>query len=370
MQNLRKHHAPTAITVFCLFVCLCGVVSKTAAQSWNAESTISTSADVIRLDPLAGNQDPPVITAISVSPMGDRLAAAGDDHAIRIVSLSDGSTLATLEGHTDWVQCIEYSPNGQWIASCGHDGALKVWDVSTNPKLHASKSVDHALLTIAFQDDESLFTAGFGNIIYQTSIRSLDLKTFSICECKDIRSLACSPNHQWLAIGGRDGVLRVKSTSSRTSAAEDEVAMPIHFDRIRSVHFSSDSQQITSVGEDRRVVQYDMPTRTVAVKVEIGGGKLLGLCQLTPQIYAIAGSDNSIRLFDSDEQRVQVKLVGHDGSVSILKKTENKIISGSFDTTIRIWDIDRAVSSISKSGRYLHPVAAQFEDSGAGDVVK
>jgi len=62
--------------------------------------------------------------------------------------------------------------------------------------------------------------------------------------------------------------------------------------------------------------------------------------------------------------------VGHDGSVSVLKRTQKHLISGSFDTTIRIWNIDQSIASIDKLGRYVHPVAAQFEDSGAANDIK
>jgi WD40 repeat protein len=96
----------------------------------------------------------------------------------------------------------------------------------------------------------------------------------------------------------------------------------------------------------------------------------MGLCQLAPHLFAIAGSDNTIRIFNDVDQQVQAKLIGHNGSVSILKRTNRHLISGSFDTTIRIWDIEHSVSSIDARGRFVHPVAAQFEDSGAAGDVK
>ena len=80
----------------------------------NASNVPSTPAvDVIRLSSLPSHDERPVVTAISVSPNGDILAAAGDDHAIRIVDLKSGKTTTTLTGHLDWVQCVEFSPNGQ-----------------------------------------------------------------------------------------------------------------------------------------------------------------------------------------------------------------------------------------------------------------
>ncbi len=342
------------------------------------------SIDVIRLSSLPSHNERPVVTAISVSPIGDVLAAAGDDHAIRIVDVKTGKTTATLTGHTDWVQCVEFSPNGQQLASCGNDGTLRIWSLDSNPKMISKKSVAHALMTLTYLNGESIYVAGFSNRIYRYDGEQRDLAIVHACDCRDIRSIVASPDRKWIAFGGRDGVLRLRRVDLAEqvpigvqdgarhldSTNENEIAVPLHFDRIRTLQFSEDGSQITSVGEDRRIIHYDLIHRMVVGKTEIGGGKLLGLCQLEPHLFAIASSDNTIRIFNDTDQQVHARLVGHDGSVSILKRTQKYLISGSFDTTIRLWDIDRAIASIDIQGRYVHPVAAQFEDSGAGVDVK
>lgn len=342
----------------------------------NLHSDTLLWVNVIRLECLPKHIEPPVVTAISVSPNGDVIAAAGDDHAIRIVDLTTGKTTATLTGHLDWVQSVEFSPNGLHLASCGNDGTLRVWSLGSTPKLISKRSVPHALLTLTFLNDDCIFAAGFGNRIYRYGGAQQELAIFHVCDCRDIRSIAASPDQKWIAFGGRDGVLRMRRTDmvedkyGLHSDPSNELAVPLHFERIRSLQFSNDGNQITSVGEDRRIVHFDVASRTVVGQTEIGGGKLFGLCQLEPHLFAIASSDNTIRIFSDTDQQVHARLVGHDGSVSILKRTQKHLISGSFDTTIRIWDIDRAIATIDNQGRYVHPVAAQFEDSGAGENVK
>ena len=331
-------------------------------------------ADAIQLRSLPQHVEPPVVTAISVSPDGKSIAAAGDDHAIRIVDLETGKTTATLLGHFDWVQAVEFSPNGQQLASCGNDGTLCVWSLGGDAKMIAKRTAPHALLTLAYLNDERIYAAGFGNRIYRFDTFDAELKVVHSCDCRDIRSIVISPDRTRIAFAGRDGVLRVRDVSldgdSSPEAEKKEIVVALHSDRIRTLTFSSDGNQITSVGEDRRIVHYDLATRTILAKTEIGGGKLFGLCQLEPHLFAIASSDNTIRIFNETDNRVCARLVGHDGSVSILKRTKTHLISGSFDTTIRVWDIERALSSIDNQGRYTHPVAAQFEDSGAGAEVK
>lgn len=336
------------------------------------------SVDVIQLASLPPLVESPVVTAISVSPDGEFIAAAGDDHAIRIVSLKSGKTTATLTAHLDWVQSVEFSPSGMQLASCGNDGTLRIWALGETPKLIATKSAPHALMTLAYVSDDCLFVAGFSNHIYRHNAEQTDLKVVHSCDCRDIRSIVTSPDRKWIAFGGRDGVLRLRRIDSMERAQGvamhsdgiDEFAVPLHSERIRSIEFSKDGNQIVSVGEDRRIVHYGLDNRRILLQTKIEGGKLLGLCQLEPHLFAIGSSDNTIRIFNDKDQQVQAKLVGHDGSVGILKRTQHFLISGSFDTTIRIWDIGRAVSSIDGQGKYVHPVRAQFEDSGAGVDVK
>ncbi len=352
---------------------------KTVAEPTNGNLRSAPTAhwvDVIRLESLPSHIEPPVVTAMSVSPKGDVIAAAGDDHAIRIVDLATGKTTATLIGHLDWVQSVEFSPSGLELASCGNDGTLRVWSIGSTPKMISTKSVPHALMTLTFLSDDCIFAAGFSNRIYRYDCDQKDLVIFHSCDCRDIRAIAVSPDRKWIAFGGRDGVLRmrriniVENESGLHPQPSNDLMVPLHFKRIRSLQFSSDGNQLTTVGEDRRIIHYDFANRAIGRQAEIGGGKLLGLCELEPHLFAIASSDNTIRIFSDIDQQVHATLMGHDGSVSVLKRTQKHLISGSYDTTIRIWDIDRAIAMIDKEGNYHHPVAAQFEDSGAGEEVK
>lgn len=389
-QSLRPFSSWLAVVSMAPFVLGTWHPTLTLAQDNVAQDSVSQVlgsqpfANVIQLQGIPERSDPPVVTAMSISPDGEWIAAAGDDHAIRIVSIRTGATRTTLQGHSDWVKGLEFSPNGNELASCSNDGTLRRWQLGDAPKLHKTHAAGHALLALSYIDDSQIYTAGFGDNLYLSLKDQPNLSIAHVCECKDVRTIACSPDRQWLAYGGRDGVLRVRRidqnntgsalsqspTSLTSNDHADDIASPLHFDRIRTIRFSDDGSQLTSVGEDRRIVHFDIASRTVLGMSEIPGGKLMGLCLLSENLFAIAGSDNSIRLVGKDDQQASIKLVGHDGSVSILRKAGDKLISGSFDTTIRIWDIAEAISDSKTKGRYVHPVAAQFEDSGAGDAIK
>lgn len=325
---------------------------------------------IIRLEPLPGSLECPVITAMAVSKDGTFIAAAGDDHAIRLISLADRKTQSVWTGHLDWIRDLAFTEDGDRLASCANDGFIRVWDTQTLQAISSSQ-IPHALDALTFVDDETIFAVGFGPNVYRVNANSGETSVDHTCDCGDLRTITVSPNREYLAYAGRDGVLRVQKFASKedyVSPTEAWSASPIHFSRIRSLHFSEDSLTITSVGEDRKVVHFDVEERSIISQTTVRGGKLMGLIPLSADEFAVAGADNTIRIVGWNDATPQTKLVGHDGSVCVLQKTNRFLISAGFDTTIRIWDLERARLERDTEGRYMHPVAAQFEDSGASSI--
>ena len=74
---------------------------------------------------------------------------------------------------------------------------------------------------------------------------------------------------------------------------------------------------------------------------------------LDNQSLATGGSDNRIHIWDLDSRIVTKELVGHTGSVAALAcdRTGTMLVSGSYDTTLRVWDLQRSTA--------VAPVAAR-----------
>lgn len=353
--------------------------------------------EIIRMEILPGNTDRPVVTAMEISPDGRFLAAAGDDHAVRLLELSklpsETSTLsfaamrgssdssfigkvaktdrsvdsATLSGktwqcHSDWVRAVRFSPSGNLMASCGNDGKIVVFDVAGKSPV-ASTQVTHALHDICFVDDSTMYAVGFNANVYRWDLSQNQLKVDHQADCRDLRTIQYSPELQLLAYGGRDGVLRLYRVLE--GKIELYALSPAHFQRIRSLYFLNDQQTLLSVGEDRRLIQYDTKSKAIISTLDFPGGKLFGLAAIDENQLAVGGADNTIRILDTKSGQCNAKLIGHDGTITLLNARGNVLVSSSFDTTIRIWNVERATKECDELKRYHHPVAAQFEDSGA-----
>ena len=68
-------------------------------------------------------------------------------------------------------------------------------------------------------------------------------------------------------------------------------------------------------------------------------GKLFAVAILNRQLIAVAGSDNMIRIVNTDDGTVIRKLDGHAGSVSTLASSGGVLFSGGYDASLRRWSI-------------------------------
>ena len=68
--------------------------------------------------------------------------------------------------------------------------------------------------------------------------------------------------------------------------------------------------------------------------------KIYSLVYLDSQHLATGGTDNRVSIWDLDSKQADSQLVGHTGTVAALAcdSTGRVLVSGSYDTTIRIWD--------------------------------
>lgn len=318
-------------------VVVLGVVTSFASAGLQGQ-TVPQAGPVgtLTLDELPGRMTRPVVSGLALDPSGRYLAAAGDDHVVRVWDARDGTILHRLEGHTGWVRACAFSPNGQLLATAGQDRRIYLWDPATGQAIRQLPQTPAALAAIAFSPDGRTLAAGG----FEDRFRLFDVATGQVLHTveaseRDVRALTFSADGQLLAAAGTGGRIRIVALDG-SAALRD---LPGDGRTIQALAFRADGAQLASAGLGDAISLWDMASGSLAGTVPVRPGKVMALTYCGPDRLAASGSYNSIRVFDPEAGHEIVRLVGHTGSVSTLVFDEGsgRLISGSYDTTVRFW---------------------------------
>ncbi|WP_417749942.1 WD40 repeat domain-containing protein [Rosistilla oblonga] len=291
----------------------------------------------IRLEPVAGRDYPPVVTALAISPGGELLAAAGDDHAIRLLSGENFSKQQIIGQHTDWVRSLDFAPDGSMLLSAGNDGRIQVWQRESDWENPRDIGGGPALACVRFNDDGKRIAAvGFDPQIFLMQSKTIPAAKLT-CKCRDLRTALFTDVDDILAVGGRSGEMHFIDPDTGETLA----AISLHVGRLRDSTLVRGANMIVSVGEDGRCAIVDTVQMKMLREVTIPGCKLLSVAAIDSQHVAVGGSDNLIRVLNVNSGEVTKKLTGHQGTVAVLKANVEHLISGSYDTSIRFWRLSQ-----------------------------
>ncbi len=307
----------------------------------------------VRLKPISRSFDSVIVLSMATDPKGELLAVAGDDHAIRIMDVNTLQVQATLEGHTDLIQSLEFNHRGNLLVSTGNDGRLILWNRDNSFRRFQTMGVNSALACARFAPDDSEIAAvGFQNEVHLFGKAQRPGRPKVQCDCTDLRSLAYRGDGKLLAVAGRNG--HVHLFDRTTDSLLD--AYGLHSGRIHDVRFVAASNVIVSAGEDGTVVMFDTEARKNVGRFPVSGGKLFSVCVINNQFLAVAGSDNVIRILDVDQGEVVESIEDHRGSIAALACTGQLLFSGGYDATLRRFDLTGLLGGGERSAERPEPL--------------
>eukprot|EP00026_Physarum_polycephalum_P005729 Phypoly_transcript_05767.p1 GENE.Phypoly_transcript_05767~~Phypoly_transcript_05767.p1 ORF type:complete len:548 (+),score=69.58 Phypoly_transcript_05767:132-1775(+) len=211
------------------------------------------------------------------------------------------TSLASLSGHEDRVNGVEFHPSGRYIGSCSSDRTWRLWDVETKKELLLQEGHSKAIHAISFHTDGSLVaTAGEDNAVRVWDLRSgRPLWSFA-GHVKQIVDVDWSPNGYQLASASDDHSVRIWDLRKRRNA----YILTAHSSLISSVRYQKGNVE------------------------GLGGDFLL-----------TASFDNSCKIWDVSDWSCMKVLAGHEGRVMAADISPNSryVASAAYDRTWKLW---------------------------------
>ncbi|MFM6270768.1 MAG: WD40 repeat domain-containing protein, partial [Dolichospermum sp.] len=282
--------------------------------------------------------------------------------------------IRTLVGHNGFVNAVAITPDGTKIVSGGSiDGTIKIWDLAKGQELLSFRvtECDASVSSLAIFPDGMKIMAGghfllkIWNLITGEELYNLVSNTFPgaylVIITPDGSKIINSTDY--------DGTIRVWSVLTEQELFNFQLFnFQSYQHRINSLKITSDSSKIIAGNSNGTIVLTNLvklsrfPFRILLLLTKkfkqlrgvfslitfntiFGHKSSVNTLVITPDDskFISGSSDSTIKIWDLATGKELQTLTGHSRKVNTLAITPDgsKLVSGSDDSTIKIWDLEK-----------------------------
>lgn len=275
--------------------------------------------------------------------------------------LGDGTN---SENHILPINAIQYSSINNKLYTAGRDGIVKQWNTEGGNNQDASESFEFTPDNNDEDLDEKVLKLETSISSNPLPFNSISNQYNSLSSCNynihfdwindiklvnnDQQLISCSSDLSMKIIDLNQSSNRTlsDSTSSFGSTNQTHRFPNIHTDYVKKLSYIIPENLIVSGGLDGKIVLWDINTlKSVNQFQNISTNSSLpssvySLANNYSNLISSGGPNNIINLFDKRTNLGTIKkLIGHQDNIRCLLMNENFVLSGSSDTTIKIWDL-------------------------------
>jgi WD40 repeat protein len=237
----------------------CSCVEEDLVVSRLTQAGSGTSEEIFRFTDHSGNVD-----AGAISPDGSLIASSAclaydaavcSEAELLVWDMQTGRVKYQLGEHTREINALTFDPDGGRVLAGDDAGDLSLWDISTGENIGNFQADDY-ISGVAISPDGQfgLSTADKFSIVFDLESGETihQLKEHAV----DVRSVAFSPDGDYVLTGGDDNTLILWETETG-----NEVRRLVgHSDSIRSIAFGPDGKTALSGSDDGTVFLWDLET--------------------------------------------------------------------------------------------------------------
>ncbi|KAF4791544.1 apoptotic protease-activating factor 1 isoform X1 [Turdus rufiventris] len=275
------------------------------------------------------------------------LVTCSNDTYIKIWDLNKKYCRNTMIGHDNSVNHCRFSPNDEYVASCSTDGTVKLWEARSGNELKSIEIKDFFKNADEKPDDVEVLVkccswSRNGNMILVVAKNNLLIwETKKVCKSSDavLKSELDVVFHNGevmiLAIYNQKNLQLINGNTDNVIMQTTAQESPI---------------SCCCLSEDLKFAAFGLESGTIKV-LQLSDGKVLNSweayrtpvqhCRFTPdcQTLILSAHDSVIQVWNWQLSEC-VFLRGHKEAIKDFRFLENsKILSWSFDGTVKIWDI-------------------------------
>ena len=313
-----------------------------------------------QLKTLVGHQQ--LIRGLAFTPDGKKLISGSDDRRIILWNVADGKS-RMFPPQDQGIAEIAVNPSGKSFVSINRAGQLLIYSLdekTTEPIVKiATVQGSSAGFSVAYLDENRLLYTTANRVTLQEVPKSKGNRTPSkilrVCQVsrKKINTLATVPGAKQFLVGGDDFTVQIWDVATGTRTRTFDT----HQEKVTAVAVSPDGSFAVSADE-RGQMRILRLTDAEEPRINADAQAELWSVAHSPKetLYAAAGSDNTIRVYDSVSGTLKQTLTGHRNTVTALAfLSENRLASTAGDKLLKLWDLTtgQAIDGVGHSNAVL-----------------
>jgi WD40 repeat protein len=268
------------------------------------------------LESLTTKKATQLIPVINERIIAETIQTLPPEHSLKCI-VGDWECWQTLKGHNRGINCLAFSSgckNGHMpILASGSLGETKLWDLSKGELI----------------DTLSEYPWVMSGLV------------------DEVNSLAFSSDGQTLVSCGADSTIKIW----HVGALDLIDILHKHNGVVRCVAFTPDGRMLATGGDDRKILFWDLMQRRVAIALSLDDTAAHSLVLSQDGETLVTGSYRKIKVWHTSLQGTEkilkdtpplCTLMGHSHIVSSLAMSADAklLVSGSWDKTIKIWQLN------------------------------